>query len=348
MDLRPLDNRDMALRLIDCVYRVYGLTFHRGWLYEPERLLELNRLGHIQSFLALEDGKVIGHLAAIRPFFEIERAGAPVSGAGVREIGLSIVDPAHRGRGVQGALALTMFQAQMRAGVSHTYMKCVTHHSASQKGARNAGGTPVALFLGSIPRWVVYEHEPGRMDQAISTVTWQVTVQDCAPQAVHVPADMPFLPGLLEASGLQRATADCTGQAPAESDLEVRFLPDRHTAEVFVLQAGRDLAERLDATVRWLAGGHIQHTTVFMPADAPGVAQATPELAAAGLIPSGWIPAFFPGDRDALCYQNVGWQGLLAERVDVLGDCAAHMRAGVFAAYDAQPQARPELAVVAG
>ena len=67
MEFVALETLDHAKALTDCVYAVYGLTFHRDWVYDPAQLLELNRRRHIRSFLALEGSTVQGHIAWINP-----------------------------------------------------------------------------------------------------------------------------------------------------------------------------------------------------------------------------------------------------------------------------------------
>ena len=40
MDFIRLERRDHARALADLVYATYGLTYHRDWLYQPDKLLE--------------------------------------------------------------------------------------------------------------------------------------------------------------------------------------------------------------------------------------------------------------------------------------------------------------------
>ena len=102
MDICRLDSLDQARSLVDCAYDVYGLTFHRSWLYEAEGLLEVNRRGDVTSLLAIEDGRVVGHLGLMRPSWDVLHEGAPISDPGLREVGLSIVHPDFRSRGGAG------------------------------------------------------------------------------------------------------------------------------------------------------------------------------------------------------------------------------------------------------
>ena len=180
MEVRRLATLDQAKSLVDCVYAVYGLTFHRPWLYDPEQLLALNRSGEIMSYVAIDEHRVIGHLAAIQPYFEVEPDGQAYTDPNFREVGLSIVQPEYRGQKIQAQLGIGMYADMVSQGVAGVMTKCVTNHLKSQHDALQMGGTPVALFLGSIPRWVVYGGEPGQQNQPISTINMYIPV--CGPQ----------------------------------------------------------------------------------------------------------------------------------------------------------------------
>ena len=106
MEVRRLATLDQAKSLVDCVYAVYGLTFHRSWLYNPEELLELNRSGEIMSYVAIDGDRVIGHLAAIQPYFEVNPDGHAYTESSFREVGLSIVLPEYRGQKIQAQLGV--------------------------------------------------------------------------------------------------------------------------------------------------------------------------------------------------------------------------------------------------
>jgi hypothetical protein len=314
MKVLRLQTMDQAKSLVDCVYTVYGLTFHRPWLYDPQQLLELNRSGEIMSYVAIEKDRVIGHLAAIQPYFEVAPEGQPYTDPSFREVGLSIVMPEYRGQKIQAQLGMGMYADMVSQGVAGVMTKCVTNHLKSQNDALAMGGVPVALFLGSIPRWVVYGGEPGQQDQPISTINMYIPVCGAPSRELWLPRELDWVSDRFDPVRAERRIRR-KGPVEGETHIEACYQADRQHAQVHVLQAGQDLVGALDEKIRWLVGGKMAHLTIFLPGDSPAVVEAGASLRDLGMFPAGWIPGFYRGGGDALIYQVIAYQTLDPERV---------------------------------
>ncbi|MBL8619022.1 MAG: hypothetical protein JNM72_25645 [Deltaproteobacteria bacterium] len=339
--LRTLDE---AKALVDLVYDTYGLSFHRDWMYHPEQMLELNRRGDITSFIALDGDRVVGHTGFVRPFFELQpEASRPLTDPGVQEAGLSVVAPRLRGQGVQAELGAAMFGHAVDAGLRGVMMRCVTHHPWSQRSATRAGGLPVGLLLGCVPRWVRYDNDEHQGDQPLSSLLIFTPLRPTPAAApLALPAGFGFVPALCAAAGLVRGPAP-RGEAP-ETTLTCAWNGAKQLASVLVPQVGADLVERLGQTVSWLICGHIAHVTVYIAADDARLGEAGPALAAMGLFPAGWLPGFFAGGRDAVVLQAVAWQELDPALIAVEGEAATQIKAevvGGWAASRGGPVAQP-------
>ena len=332
MDIVRLDSLDHARSLVECAYDIYGLTFHRGWLYEPEALVELNRSGDVTSLLAIDRGQVVGHLGLMRPSWDVRRGGVPITDPGLREVGLSIVRPDFRGEGVQALLGAAAFSMLAQEGAHGAYMKCVTHHTRSQKGALRFGAAPVALSLGSVPRFIVYDHEATDPAQPISTLGCYVPFRPMAEARAWLPEDYGWLKGAIGRAGVRRTQGPALGVV-GETDMEVRWQADRQLGQIYVLHAGADLVERLREKLRWLVGGHIAHVAVYLPTDQPLLADLGPALAELGLFVSGLLPGFFRGERDALVLQAIAFSHLDPNAVQVTGEAATEVRDRVLAGW---------------
>jgi hypothetical protein len=332
MEVQRLETLDQAKSLVDCVYAVYGLTFHRPWLYDPEALLELNRSGEIMSYIALDDDIVIGHLAAIQPYFEVSPDGHPYTASSFREVGLSIVRPERRGQKIQAQLGFGMYGDMRAQGVAGVMTKCVTHHLKSQADALAMGGVPVALFLGSIPRWVVYGGEPGRQEQPISTLNMYIPVCGPRERELYLPRELDWIAEGFAPLGAKRRILR-EGPIQGDTRIEARYQPDRQHAQVHVLEAGADLVDALSEKIRWLVGGKMAHLTLFLPGDSPAVAQSVPELHELGMFPAGWIPGFYHGGGDALIYQVIAYQTLDSDRV-MVAEAGKKLKSEVVTAWE--------------
>jgi hypothetical protein len=303
METLRLSTVDHAKALVDCAYETYGLTFHRGWLYDPEAILDLNARGDVLSFLARQDGEVVGHLALIRPAYEVTDDGTPVTSGASRETGLSMVRPDARRGGVQAALALAAMQHLLTSDIAGTYMKCVAHHTGSQKGARRNGAVPTGLMLGSVPRWIKYGDDGDGSDEPISCVQYHLALRP-QEKAAYVPEGFDWLPDLWASTCTPRVQA-LPRRIEGDTRMIVKWQGDRQHAQIYVLEAGADLAERLEERIGWLMRGHIAHVLVYLPGDSAAVGAAGRDLGDIGLFPAGWIPDYYKGRRDALLYQAV-------------------------------------------
>ena len=239
MKIDRLSTLDQAQALSDCFYATYGLTFHRKYVYEPERLLELNQAGHITSFIATRHGEVVGHLGSFQPFYEVQRDGQTITDPSIREVGLSVVRPPARNLGVQAALGHAMYRWARGEGISGAYMKCVTHHTFSQRTAFASGGTPVALFLGGVPRWVVYDANRDQPNQPISTAVIYVPIRRGIERPLALTARRSWLVPHIKAT--RQARVDGAAVAwNGPTDLEVTWQGDRRIATVPTLATGTE------------------------------------------------------------------------------------------------------------
>jgi hypothetical protein len=331
METLRLTTEDQAQALVDCAYDTYGLTFHRPWLYDAKAILDLNQRGDVLSFVAMEDQRVVGHIAMIRPCFDVTQDGVGITDGATREVGLSMVRPTHQGRGVQASISVAVMQHVLQSDIAGTYMKCVTHHTGSQKGARRSGAVPTGLLLGSVPRWIRYDGEEQDQDQPISCMQYQLAFRPRDAE-LHVPEGFEWAWDVIDASGTPRSVAR-PALIQGETRMVVKWQGDRQLAQLYVTEAGPDLAERIEEKLSWLLEGHIQHVLVYLPGDQPAVGAAGRDLEALGLFPAGWIPDFYRGRRDALMYQASAFKGLDASRIHVAGDDAQALVGHVYGAW---------------
>ncbi len=334
MDYKKLETLDEAKALMDCVYSVYGLTFHRDHVYHPERFLEMNRRGEITSFIAKDGTKVVGHMAWIRPFFETKVDGEPMVYERLGEVGLSIVRSDYRGKKVQAALGMAMYRWTHSWKALGAYMKCVTIHTYSQRGALKMGAHPTAMFLGGVPKWVVYDDAPTERTEPMSTGLFYLRLypkEETKP--IYLPRGYRWLRATVAATRLPREEGTDDRPAQGETRLTYTFSPSKHLATVHVLEPGADLLDRIEHLNRWFLEGHVKHVTYYMPADRPDVALADDDLRTFGLFPGGWIPNFYQGGRDALVYQSLAYEDLDIAQIQTKGEEMANLKAGVTAAW---------------
>lgn len=333
METKRLTTLDEAKALVDCVYETYGLTYHRSWLYDAAHVLDQNRREDVVSFIAMEGTGVVGHLGLIRPAFELDDGGDPITSSDTRETGLSLVRPEARRKGVQAQLAMEGARWVFEGTLKYSFIKCVTHHVGSQKGAKRNGGVPTGLLLGSIPRWVRYNESSPQEDEPISTLQYLVPLRPTE-GAVAMPEGFSWLPQVCAQASSPRTPL--APRAPAgETRLITKWQGDRKLAQIHVLRVGRDLVSRLEQELRWLVRGHILHVLIYLPGDEPGLASLGADLLDLGLFPAGWVPRYYASGADALLYQTNAFSRLKRSSIEVLDDEAAAVVDHVFEGWTA-------------
>ncbi len=306
-----LERREDAEALAKCVYATYGLTYHRSYLYDPDRTLALNVEGHLSSFLAMDGERCVGHMALIRPYYEYSEAGTPVAGERVREAGLSMVRPDYRDRGIQAQLNDHATKAAQAEDFEGLIIRCVTHHTKAQRSCMARGGLPTSMFLGGVPSWVRYSDEHDQR-LPISTLGFYVSLSKGKKTDVYLPRiDRDLYQEIYERLGEPRNFRDAE-EAPDmgfPTELKVHFDPRKQQGRIHVLRAGPDVEERVRDCFNWLMAGHVRHVTLLAPMDSPHTAQAIAAWKAYGFIFGGILPAMGTGDL-------VVMQGIRLSRID--------------------------------
>ena len=209
------------------------------------------------------------------------------------------------------------------------FTKCVTMHTLSQRTSARLGSWPVALLLGGIPKWVVYDDVPAERRDPLSTAVFYCPFSRGVDRPMCDPADMPWLQQVVGASTYSRAAGIEGEPERGETELQFQFQPAKHLAQVHVQHAGDDFMPCMEKINRWLMRGHIKHVTYFLPAGSRRVQQATAELSDMGIFPGGWLPHFRSDGGDVLVYQALAYDELNLEAIKVHGDAAETLLRGV-------------------
>jgi hypothetical protein len=341
IETRPLETLDDAKCVGELVYSTYGLTYHRGWLYEPERLIELNRSGALTSMLAIDPSgrspRVVGHIAAIRPYFEM--LAEPQSEPTVLEVGLSIVAPDSRSQSIQNILSMALLMHGMRrfSGLRGAYMKCVTQHTRSQRSARRFLGRAMAVHLGGVPAWVQCDKGDGPSGP-LTTIAMHCPLGEQTLRTSYIPAaEASLARELFAAASLQRKVIpvgfQCSDLPSQPTQLTTHFDPARRHGTIRITRPGFDLVDRILDQTDWLVGGSMQHVTVLLPLGSPAVAASVPALQEAGLFLAGFIPDL--EGTDTMLLQVLDVPEIDLASIQVEGDETRMLLSEVFARWRA-------------
>lgn len=152
---------DEAIEVSRAVYRAYGYTYALPHVYYPERIMELNASGHMYSAVAVtRDGDFAGHCALFK-----WHSDDPVA-----DLGLGVVKPEYRSRGVFNLLTghlIAKARSENLAGISG---QAVTNHTYSQRVGHRCGLRDCAIALAVLPETEIFMGITEKLTQRISVV----------------------------------------------------------------------------------------------------------------------------------------------------------------------------------
>jgi anti-sigma regulatory factor (Ser/Thr protein kinase)/GNAT superfamily N-acetyltransferase len=140
-EVRPMKSHE-AIEVSKCFYKSYGYSFVYRQIYYPDRIIELNEIGQMESAVAVTpDNEVIGHCALLRWD----------SRPDVAEIGLAVVKPEFRGQGCLTRLTEYLIERAKSEDAKALFVMAATNHTYSQQVIHRFGFNDCSLLAGFGP-----------------------------------------------------------------------------------------------------------------------------------------------------------------------------------------------------
>lgn len=211
--IRPM-RPDEALQVARIFWLAYGYSYKNEAFYRPEGLVHLVGTGQLVSYVAVtETGEVAAHMGLLRP--------EPVPMA---EMAVLVVSPAHRGRGLMGALTTALTDKAKEMGLFGLSLNPVTSHAYSQRQAIEFGAKPCGLDLAACPprqfKAMGLDHVAPQRESYLHCFLY-LTAPPAA--VVHVPVRHRDIVGRIYAQFDRPLTLASPGQGAAPGDYKVSF-----------------------------------------------------------------------------------------------------------------------------
>ncbi len=306
LDIRPM-RPDEATDVSRCIYRTYRFTYLKEDLYFPERIEAMNRDGKMVSIVAVNrDGEVVGHFAIM-----------PRPNNKVAEIGVAVVMPSYRGRGIMKKMLTRLVEEARSRSLYALYGNALTIHALSQRANLKFGFHETALQLGWIPPGSTKIIKERGLKGAGNILTFFKYLRETDPYPVFIPQHYArILERIYSGLGLMRMI-----EAPipitravltAESDMKLRIKPLHRTAILEVRRFGKDFYERLHAKTAELSKKKFNALYMDLELRDPFTPEAVLMAADLGFFFSGLLPDFGDGDvlrlqryRTRVCYDEI-------------------------------------------
>jgi hypothetical protein len=274
-----------------CVKEVYGDSCAHRDLYDPEKIVRMNRTGELVSVVAIHgEAQVVGHYALERP--DLGR---------IAEEGEALVIPEHRHEHLMESMRGRLEAEARRLSLTGVFGRAVTNHCFTQKVQEKYALHPCALSLGVLPK--TFHNMPEPLPQRMSLLlAFKYLVR---PKTTV--ADLPSRHQEM-CQAIYRQFGVSIEPPPAKSTplagvIDVDVNPGLQMTTIRVRTVGADTPAKVGQARRDLCGQKgIESIILEIPLAQSGTAAACEELENDGFFFSGIGPDFAT-DGDALRLQ---------------------------------------------
>ncbi len=128
------------------IYKNYGHSYIKDLFYYPQKILEFHGK-KFYSVVAETNGRIIGHFAFIL-----------VLESTIAEIGIVVVDPLFKGRGIMNRMLKLVLEKAEEIGLDAVFGEAIMYHTFSQKSNLHYDFSESALMLGKTPLDITIEN----------------------------------------------------------------------------------------------------------------------------------------------------------------------------------------------
>ena len=121
------------------IYKNYGHSYIKDLFYYPQKILEFHGK-KFYSVIAESDGRIVGHFAFVL-----------VPKSTIAEIGIVVVDPLFKGRGIMNRMIEVILKKAEDIGLDAVFGEAIMFHTFSQKSNLSHGFSESALMWGKTP-----------------------------------------------------------------------------------------------------------------------------------------------------------------------------------------------------
>jgi N-acetylglutamate synthase-like GNAT family acetyltransferase/anti-sigma regulatory factor (Ser/Thr protein kinase) len=128
------------------IYKNYGYSYVKDLFYYPHKILEYHGK-KFYSIIAEAQGNIIGHFAFLL-----------VPDSSIAEVGIVVVDPLFKGRGIMNRMMELILKKAESIGLDAVFGEAIMYHTFSQKSNLSHGFSESALMLGRTPVDITIEN----------------------------------------------------------------------------------------------------------------------------------------------------------------------------------------------
>ena len=294
---------DDAAEVSKTIYKTYGYTYPRDYVYYPEQIIALNESGQVFSAVAIAgDNEIAGY-----GVFQIWQENPQIV-----EMAQGVVKPEFRSLGCFRIITQYLLDQAKSRGIQGAFGEAVTNHTISQHTVHGFGFKDCGLRLGVIPPGILFKGMAGKIPHKISMLVQFLYLQQPPAQVVKIYAPdhhKDMIAALYKELGvrpkIKKALPAKKKTAPATSIVKIKQVPPMRYARMIIDRYGRNIVSESRNKVREICQQKTEIVNLFLNLSDPLTGTYVPKFEKLGFFFAGILPGGFRnGDALILQYLN--------------------------------------------
>ena len=291
---------DDAAEVSKTIYKTYGYTYPRDYVYYPEQIIALNESGQVFSAVAIAgDNEIAGY-----GVFQIWEENPQIV-----EMAQGVVKPEFRSLGCFRNITQYLLDQAKSRGLQGAFGEAVTNHTISQHTVHGFGFKDCGLRLGLVPPDTLFKGMTGKIPHKVSLLVQFLYLYQMPANAPKVYAPdhhKDMIAALYKELGarpeIKKAVPEKTKKASATSIVKIRQIASMRYARMIIDRYGRNIVDELRNKVKEICRQKTEIINLFLNLSDPLTGAYTPQFEKLGFFFAGILPGGFK-DGDALMLQ---------------------------------------------
>lgn len=289
-----------AVEVSRCVYKSYGYSYALDHVYYPDRIIGLNRDGHmISAVCRTPENEVAGHCALV---FHNRKSK-------IAELAQAFVKPEYRAKGCFSKMNQYLIDQAKDMDLLGLYGQAVTNHTYSQRMGLALGMKDCAIKLGYVPENASFKGITDRLPQRDTLLVQFLFLKEDKRHKIFAPArHEQMIMDLLKSSGskgLSEKPAKEPVYEPVSGDtISVQIMKTLKASVITLRQYTKTSIEDVRTALMDLCAQDIEIIHLYLNLEDPMTYFKTEEFEAIGFFFSGVLPGHMGSDSLILQYLN--------------------------------------------
>jgi serine/threonine-protein kinase RsbW len=311
-----------AVEVSKTVYRAYGYSYAREYMYFPEKIIALNNSGHLHSaVVVVGDDEIAGH-CALQYWEENSR---------IAELSAGIVKPEYRSRGYFAKMTEYLVNEARGKDLLGIFVHTVTNHTFSQKTGHRSGLEDCAIRLGLIPPTTIFKGFSESFHQKSSIIIQFRYLSIPPPVTIHLPpSHHTIVAAIYRNLGITpKISFKSEVQKPGhQSVYKVQVVAPLNFARINIESYGNNVIREIRAELKELCLKQIEVVNLYLNLFDPLTADMTEAFETLGFFFAGVMPAGL-ATGDALILQYLNNVPIDYEQIKITSDIARQILAHI-------------------